>query len=116
MPYVDLARVAGASYRWIPLRHIVPGVVNTAVPHLAVGNLVLAEAALSFVGAGVPSPTPAWEIMVAERRGYLGTARWPTVFPGLAILLTVYVPPFRRRLAARQAGPSNAPARLGRLA
>jgi peptide/nickel transport system permease protein len=90
-PYVDLARVAGASYPRIILRHILPGVLNTAVviATLSVGSLILAEAALSFLGAGIPSPTPAWGIMVAEGRGYLGTAWWPTVFPGLAIFLTV---------------------------
>lgn len=91
MAYVDLARVAGASYSRILLRHIVPGVVNTAVvvATLSVGNLILAEAALSFLGVGIPSPTPAWGIMVAEGRGYLGTAWWPTVFPGVCIFLVV---------------------------
>lgn len=89
--YVDLARVAGASYPRIIIRHIVPGVINTAVvvATLSVGNLILAEAALSFLGAGIPSPTPAWGIMVAEGRGYLSTAWWPTVFPGLCIFLVV---------------------------
>ena len=61
-PYVDLARVAGASLPRILLRHILPGVINTAVviATLSVGSLILAEAALSFLGAGVPAPTPAW--------------------------------------------------------
>ena len=72
-PYVDLARVAGASLPRILIRHILPGVINTAVviATLSVGSLILAEAALSFLGAGVPAPTPAWGIMVAEARGYL---------------------------------------------
>ena len=56
---------------------------------LSVGNLILAEAALSFLGAGVPSPTPTWDAMVADGRSYLGTAWWPTVFPGLAIFMVV---------------------------
>ena len=90
-PYVDLARVAGASLPRIILRHILPGVLSTAVviATLSVGSLILAEAALSFLGAGVPSPTPTWGAMVQEGRNYLTTAWWPTVFPGVAIFLTV---------------------------
>ena len=73
------------------LRHILPGVINTAVviSTLSVGSLIMAEAALSFLGAGVPSPTPTWGSMVADGRSYLATAWWPTVFPGLAIFLVV---------------------------
>lgn len=90
-PYVDLARVAGCSTPRILIRHILPGVINTAVviATLAVGNLILAEAALSFLGAGVPSPTPTWGAMVNEGRNYLSSAWWPTVFPGVAIFLVV---------------------------
>ena len=90
-PYVDLARVAGASTVRVLLRHILPGVINTAVviSTLSVGSLIMAEAALSFLGAGVPSPTPTWGSMVADGRSYLATAWWPTVFPGLAIFLVV---------------------------
>ncbi len=90
-PYVDLARVAGASLPRIILRHILPGVLSTAVviATLSVGSLILAEAALSFLGAGVPSPTPTWGAMVQEGRNYLTTAWWPTVFPGVAIFMTV---------------------------
>ncbi len=90
-PYVDLARVAGCSIPRILIRHILPGVINTAVviATLTVGNLILAEAALSFLGAGVPAPTPTWGSMVQEGRNYLSTAWWPTVFPGVAIFLVV---------------------------
>jgi peptide/nickel transport system permease protein len=90
-PFVDLARVAGCSTIRILLRHILPGVINTAVviATLSVGSLILAEAALSFLGAGVPHPTPTWGSMVAEGRGYLETAWWPTVLPGLAIFMVV---------------------------
>ncbi len=90
-PYVDLARVAGCSVPRILIRHIMPGVINTAVviATLSVGSLILAEAALSFLGAGVPSPTPTWGAMVQEGRNYLTTAWWPTVFPGVAIFMTV---------------------------
>ncbi len=90
-PYVDLARVAGCSVPRILIRHILPGVINTAVviATLTVGGLILAEAALSFLGAGVPSPTPTWGSMVQEGRNYLSTAWWPTVFPGVAIFAVV---------------------------
>jgi len=90
-PYVDLARVAGCSTPRILIYHILPGVLNTAVviATLAVGNLILAEAALSFLGAGVPSPTPTWGAMVNEGRNYLSSAWWPTVLPGIAIFLVV---------------------------
>jgi peptide/nickel transport system permease protein len=66
-------------------------VLSTAVviATLSVGSLILAEAALSFLGAGVPSPTPTWGAMVQEGRNYLSTAWWPTVFPGVCIFLTV---------------------------
>ncbi len=89
--YVDLARVAGCSTARILLRHILPGVINTAVviATLSVGSLILAEAALSFLGAGVPAPDATWGSMVSEGRGYISTAWWPTVLPGLAIFLVV---------------------------
>ena len=90
-PFVDLARVAGCSTVRILIRHILPGVINTAVviATLSVGSLILAEAALSFLGAGVPDPTPTWGSMVAQGRSYITTAWWPTVLPGLAIFMVV---------------------------
>ena len=90
--YVDLARVAGCSTPRILVRHILPGVINTAVviATLSVGSLILAEAALSFLGAGVPPPEATWGSMVSEGRSYINARSWwPTVFPGLAIFLVV---------------------------
>ena len=89
--YVALARVAGASGFRIVTRHILPGVANTIVvlTTLRVGQLILAEATLSFLGAGIPSPTPAWGLMVAEARDYISAAWWMAFFPGLAIFLLV---------------------------
>ena len=89
--YKDLARVAGASNRRILLKHILPGVSGTiiVIATLNVGGLILTEATLSFLGAGIPSPTPAWGVMVAESRDYLLTAWWTSFFPGLAIFLVV---------------------------
>ena len=89
--YVELARVSGASTPRILIRHIIPGVVNTVfvIATLNVGGLILTEATLSFLGAGIPSPTPAWGLMVAEGRDYLRTHWWIPVVPGTAIALVV---------------------------
>lgn len=89
--YVDSSRVSGASGIRILIRHMLPGVVNTVVvlATLRVGGLILAEASLSFLGAGVPSSTVTWGVMVGEGRAWLDTAWWMAVFPGMAILLVV---------------------------
>ncbi len=89
--FVALARVAGASNVRIIMRHILPGVQNTiiVVTTLRVGQLILTEATLSFIGAGIPAPTPAWGLIVSEGRSYVTTAWWSTFFPGLAIFLVV---------------------------
>ncbi len=89
--YVAIAKVAGAPYSRIIMRHLLPGVFNTVlvIASLRVGNLILAEASLSFVGAGIPSPTPAWGVMISEAREYVQTAWWTIVYPGIAILLVV---------------------------
>lgn len=89
--YVDSSRVSGASSVRILVRHMLPGVLNTVVvlATLRVGGLILAEASLSFLGAGVPSSTVTWGVMVAEGREWLNTAWWMAVFPGTAILLIV---------------------------
>ncbi|MBI2964786.1 MAG: ABC transporter permease [Chloroflexi bacterium] len=91
MDYVSLARIAGAGAARIMIRHILPGVLNTVtvVATLQVGSLMLTEAILSFLGAGIPPPTPAWGVMVAEGRDYLTNAWWVSFFPGAAIFLTV---------------------------
>ena len=89
--YVAASRVAGASTLRIMFRHMLPGVFNTilVLASLRVGQLILAEASLSFLGAGIPAPTPAWGVMVADGRNYLDSAWWVSTFPGIAIGLTV---------------------------
>ena len=91
MDYVKLAKVAGASTPRILIRHIFPGVLNTVavVATISVGGLILAEAGLSFLGAGIPPPTPAWGSMTASGRLYIATSWWASVMPGLAIALVV---------------------------
>ena len=89
--FVALAVVAGRSSTWIISRHIFPNVVPTllVISTLQVGYVILLEGTLSFLGVGVPPPNPAWGLMIAEGRGFLATAWWITLFPGLAMLLTV---------------------------
>ncbi len=89
--YVALASVAGASNLRILVRHILPGVMNTVlvIASLRSGQLILAEAFLSFLGAGIPPPTPTWGSMIADGRSYLRDAWWISFFPGVAIALTV---------------------------
>ncbi|MDP2950122.1 MAG: ABC transporter permease, partial [Chloroflexota bacterium] len=87
--YVLLAKVAGASTPRIFLIHLLPGVSNVVIviASLRVSSLILAEALLSFLGAGIPPPTPSWGNMIAEGRDYLRLAWWIAVFPGVFILL-----------------------------
>ena len=89
--YVALARISGASSFRILFVHIFPGVINTVlvIATLRVGQLILIEAILSFLGAGVQPPKPAWGAMVADGREYLGDAWWIAFFPGMGIFLVV---------------------------
>ena len=89
--FVALAVVAGRSSAWIISRHIFPNVVPTllVISTLQVGYVILLEGTLSFLGVGVPPPNPAWGLMIADGRGFLATAWWISLFPGLAMLSTV---------------------------
>lgn len=91
MDYVALAKVAGASTPRILSIHLFPGVINTLIvlTTLEIGIVILLEATLSFLGAGVPPPTPAWGSMVAEGRDRLAVAWWISTIPGLAIMIVV---------------------------
>lgn len=89
--YVAAAQIAGAGTWRILWRHLMPGLINTiiVITTLQLGSLILTEASLSFLGVGIPPPTPAWGVMVAEGRNYIYTDWWISFFPGLAIMLTV---------------------------
>ena len=89
--FIARARVAGASHIRIMTRYIFPNVVNSLIvlATLQVGYVILLESALSFLGAGLPRPTPAWGLMIADGRELIVTAWWVSMFPGLAIMLTV---------------------------
>ena len=90
--FVRLAQVAGVSTPRIILRHIIPNVMNTwmVLASLTVGVVIVTEASLSFLGVGVPPPTPAWGLMLAEARSTLMAGYWwLTVFPGVCISAVV---------------------------
>ena len=89
--YVARARVSGASHIRIMLVHVFPNIFNSLVvlATLQVGFVIILEATLSFLGAGIPRPTPAWGLMVADGRSLVVAAWWVAFFPGLAILLVV---------------------------
>ena len=89
--FVKLARIAGASNVRIMTVHILPNVLNSVVVLLTLqlGFVIIVEATLSFLGAGVPPPTPTWGQMVAGGRTYIETAWWISLFPGFAIASVV---------------------------
>lgn len=89
--FVARARVAGASGTRIVLKYILPNIANTIIvlATLQIGVVILLEATLSFLGIGIPRPAPAWGILVADGRRLIVSAWWISLFPGLAILLTV---------------------------
>jgi len=90
--FVRLAIVAGCSKRTIMRRHILPNVVNSAIVlgTLMLGVVIVTEAALSFLGVGVPPPKPAWGLMLADgKKGLMVGYWWLTVLPGICIMLMV---------------------------
>ena len=91
LDFIAQARIAGAGAWRIITRHLVPNTLNTLVVliTLQVGYVIIVEAALSFLGAGIPPPTPAWGSMIAEGRDFVTSAWWVSFLPGLAIMLVV---------------------------
>jgi len=89
--YVVYAAASGVSTPRIILRHVLPNVAPTllVVLTLEIGLVILLEASLSFLGAGIPPPNPSWGLMVSDGRGQVATGWWISLFPGVAILLTV---------------------------
>ena len=89
--FIALARVHGCSPARIMVIHILPNVMNTFMVLLTlyVGVVIVTEASLSFLGAGVPRPTPSWGLMAAEGRGKISSAWWLSLPPGIAITLVV---------------------------
>lgn len=89
--YVDAARAVGVPNVVIMLRHILPGTLPNVIVYFSmrIGTSILTAAALSFIGLGAQPPSPEWGAMLADGRTYMGVADHLTLFPGLAIFLTV---------------------------
>src|SRR5215204_3472876 len=89
--FVALAKVRGCSSGRIMLTHILPNVLNTfmVLVTLNIGVVIIAEASLSFLGAGIPPPTATWGLMVSDGRGRIAEAWWVSLIPGIAITLLV---------------------------
>ena len=93
IPYIDAARANGYSTARIIFRHIVPNVMAPflVVVTAAVGQAILAEASLSFLGLGVQEPTPAWGLMLRSgAEEFIESAPWVAIWPGVAISLAVF--------------------------
>ena len=91
MPYVEAARAVGAGPTRLLLRHILPGVWTPVivVATQQVGTMMIAESSLTFLGIGIPPTIPSWGAMIADGRAYVTLAPWVSIFPGLALTITV---------------------------
>lgn len=91
LEYVEAAHALGYSKARIMFRHILPNALQPIIVYgtIAVGSVILSEAALSFLGVGPSYPTPAWGLMVSEAKGVLAVAPHMLFFPGMAIFITV---------------------------
>jgi peptide/nickel transport system permease protein len=91
LDFITAAKIAGVSSPVIIARHIFPNTVNTlmVVTSLQIGQVILLEASLSFLGLGLPPGDPAWGIMVAEGRNVILEVWWLALLPGLAITIVV---------------------------
>jgi peptide/nickel transport system permease protein len=91
-PFLEAAVALGCTTRTILARHVLPNLSGRVGVLLAisVGQVILAEAGLSFIGAGVQSPDVTWGLLISGGRRYLTVAWWATVFPGLFVGLAVF--------------------------
>ncbi len=90
-PFVEAARAVGVGRHRLMWRHVLPNATTPIIvaAALGVGNAIMLEAGLSFLGLGVPAPAPSWGNMIANGRDALVNAPWIATFPGLAVALTV---------------------------
>ena len=91
MPYVEAARALGANTSRLVLRPVLPGIWTPVivVATQQVGTMMIAESSLTFLGIGVPPTIPSWGAMIADGRAYVTLAPWVSIFPGLALTVTV---------------------------
>jgi len=90
--FVTAAKALGARDYYVLLRHVMPNTFAsvTVVATFAMAIVIISEASLSFLGLGVPAHIPTWGSMLSEGRSYMNRAPWLTIFPGLAIFVTVF--------------------------
>lgn len=91
LEYIEAARSIGVSNLRILLRHVLPNISSPIIVEisLALGQVILTETALSFLGLGVPPPRPTWGAMLSESRAFMQMAPWTVFAPGAAIILAV---------------------------
>ena len=91
MEYVSASKILGASNSWILFRQIFPNVLTPCLVLASqqIGWMIFLEATMSFLGMGVPSPTPSWGTMISLGRNYLYIAPWVVLVPGIALMITV---------------------------
>lgn len=89
--FVAAAELVGQRNTVIMLRHVLPNALATTVVYatLAMGTAITTEAALSFLGVGLPPPAPSWGAALSEAQPFLGTAPWLVLFPGAAVTLSI---------------------------
>ncbi|WP_295013790.1 ABC transporter permease [uncultured Microbacterium sp.] len=105
--HVEAARILGVPAPLAVLRHVIPGVLGSlgVLATIGLGSSILAAAGLSFLGLGPTEPAPEWGLMLSSGRNLIGRAWWISVFPGLAITVTVLSATFLgRTLRARAEG------------
>ena len=114
-PYVDAAIALGASGQRVLWRHVMPNAIGPAIvaATLGVGNAILLESGLSFLGLGIQPPAPSWGNMIAGGRDLIVTAPWVALAPGLALIVTVLAATLigdalRDRLAGERATTAHA--------
>ncbi len=89
--FVAQARIIGSSPVRIMIKHIFPNVINSLIiiSTMSIGLMIIVEATLSYLGAGIPPPNPSWGAMVADGRNLIEQAWWISIFPGFSIGLVV---------------------------
>lgn len=89
--YIEAARAIGGSNARLIFRHVLPNVISPVIVEisLALGQVILTETALSFLGLGVPPPSPTWGAMLSESRAFMSIAPWTVWAPGIAIILAI---------------------------
>lgn len=89
--FVASAELIGQRDATLMWRHVLPNALSTTVVYatLAMGTAITTEAALSFLGVGLPPPAPSWGASLAEAQAFLGTAPWLVIFPGIAVTLSI---------------------------